>query len=387
MKTRSASGIAHAEHHLGAAAARGSGYTCSRRWRAPRAVGTGDATGDRTPTPRPRMACSTATTASATPRSRSASTCWVAAATSASPSAGCGERARAMPSWPPWATTRQPLLSSRALVAMTPMVVLVSGVEPRHPLDARPRTDPHRGTPPRCAAGAEVEQTRGRMVPSSMSPVAFTASRAATTVAVASASPRRYAELCVLATRAACRRWHRCPADQPDLVRAVRAAAGDRPRAARAARSDHRRRRSTRTTRRRWAPPEGAVGNPTPSASSCPSPRRRRPARTPTLPTAPRRRCRTVRCESQQLELTAGRRTARTSGRRHGALENRTTVQPVRASGSVQCPPSTSVITAHATRAPPRLLASSPRPLVHLVLVTFASDARRTSQRTGKKGG
>ena len=79
------------------------------------------------------------------------STSPVAAATSASPSPRCapdrGPRAR--PSWPDCASRRQPTLSTRALVTMTPMVVACRA--PRR--GVRPAGDGHAGLGQAGAAG------------------------------------------------------------------------------------------------------------------------------------------------------------------------------------------------------------------------------------------
>src|SRR5690606_18138822 len=127
------------------------------------------------PAPRPpapaagasRLAIARATTWTARARttSTSASTPPTAAATKASPSARvCGGTiARASPSWAPWATTWQPTLSSVALVATTPTVVLPKRV----------RREP--------AAARAVAMSRARLSSAPGTPAAFTTTSAATT--------------------------------------------------------------------------------------------------------------------------------------------------------------------------------------------------------------
>src|SRR4051794_3070869 len=127
-----------------------------------------------------RMAASTAAVARTRTWSTDASSRPVAAATRPSPSTRvwAGKIALARPSWPLWATSRQADLSSRALVAITPIVVLPNGL-------GGP------GTPKPAAVGASggigvdagdcVSEPAGRAPTGVTSPEALTAIMAATT--------------------------------------------------------------------------------------------------------------------------------------------------------------------------------------------------------------
>ena len=260
-----------------------------------------------------------------------------------------GNSARARPSWPPWATTRQPTLSSRALVATTPIVVFAMPATPAPPSSWKASSV--RRSEPR-STGPAVS------VPSSTSPVAFTATQGGHhDVAVAHGAPRRGRRAGRARGPATCRRSRRCRRRPRPIVvrarpRAPRQAARPSAGPGRTGGSPTPRSKSDSPTTIGTAP--NAVGNPTPSASSTamtPSAAARPNAEPPvsTDGVEPRRPCGAA--SSSSSSRRRGRAAAHLA-RRDRALREQHDRAPGAGLGSVQCPtrtPSTSVITAHAT--------------------------------------